>query len=80
MTNPYLWFLAFTATVGILLIAMAVGAAIRDAFYRREAARRREQQGRQVSAEWLAILAATESTPIYDELFCEQIEIAEGWS
>jgi hypothetical protein len=46
----------------------------------REDRRRRVQQDRQVDAEWFALLAATETTPIYDELVCEQIEKAEGWS
>lgn len=72
--NPYLWFLAFAATVCILLTAMVAGAAIRDAFYRREAARRREQQGREITPEWLAILAATEETPIYEQMCFERWE------
>lgn len=42
--------------------------------------RRRAEQGREVSPEWLAILAATEPTPIYDALMCESMERAEGWS
>lgn len=74
MTNPYLWFLAFTATVGIVGGLMLAGAAIRDAFYRREDARRREEQGRQASAEWLAILAATAETPIFEQLCFERWE------
>lgn len=41
--------------------------------------RRRVEQGREVSPEWLAILAATEPTPIYDALMCESMERAEGW-
>lgn len=40
---------------------------------------RRAEQDREVSAEWLAVLAATEPTPIYDRLVCEQIE-REEWS
>lgn len=42
-------------------------------------ARRREEQDRAVDREWLALLAATETTPIYDALKCEEIERAEGW-
>lgn len=46
----------------------------------REDRKRRAEQDRQVSAEWLAVLAATEPTPVYDALVCEQMERAEGWS
>ena len=46
----------------------------------RAEARVRAEQGRQVSAEWLAVLAATEPTPVYDQLMCEQMERAEGWA
>lgn len=42
-------------------------------------ARRREEQDRQVDREWLALLAATE-TSVYDQLVCESIEKAEGWA
>jgi hypothetical protein len=42
--------------------------------------RRRAEQDRQVDAEWLADLAAIEATPVYDQLACEHIEKAEGWS
>lgn len=41
---------------------------------------RREQQDRETTPEWLAVLAATEPTPIYDRLVCEQMEHAEGWT
>ena len=46
---------------------------------RREEDKRRAEQDRTVDAEWLAVLAATEETPIYDRLMCESIEQAEGW-
>jgi hypothetical protein len=42
--------------------------------------RRRAEQDRAADAEWLADLAAIEPTPVYDQLACEQIEKAEGWS
>ena len=45
----------------------------------RQDARRRAEQDREVDVEWFAVLAAPETTPIYDALACEQIERAEGW-
>jgi hypothetical protein len=42
--------------------------------------RRRAEQDRQADAEWMADLAAIEPTPVYDQLACEHIEKAEGWS
>ena len=54
--------------------------ALRDHLHDRADKARREQQARQVSPEWLAVLAATEPTPIYDRLVCEQMEQAEGWA
>ena len=66
---------------------------LRDRLHDRSDARRREQQGREVSAEWLAVLAAVEPevpalprrrpsdcTPIYDALVCARIEKEEGWT
>ena len=47
---------------------------------RREDERRRAEQDREITPEWLAILAATEPTPVYDALVCEHMERAEGWS
>ena len=46
----------------------------------RDESKRRAQQDREVTPEWLAVLAATEPTPIYDRLVCEQMERAEGWA
>lgn len=40
----------------------------------------RAVEGHRVDAERFALLAATEPTPIYDELKCKEIEKAEGWS
>lgn len=45
---------------------------------RREEDKRRAEQEREVDDEWLAVLAATEETPIYDRLMCESIE-REEW-
>jgi hypothetical protein len=42
--------------------------------------RRRAEQNRAVDAEWLADLAAIEPTPVYDQLKCEEIARAEGWT
>lgn len=72
----------FTAAAIIWLASPAyvAGLHFRLKLDRRDQARRRAEQGREVNAEWLAILAATEPTPIYDALMCEQIEKAEGWS
>lgn len=46
----------------------------------REDRRRRAEQAREITPEWLAVLAAVEPTPVYDALVCEQIERAEGWA
>lgn len=51
---------------------------ISASFDRRAEDKRRAEQGRTVDAEWLAVLAATEETPIYDRLMCESIE-REEW-
>lgn len=45
----------------------------------REDRKRRTEQAREVTPEWLAVLAAIEPTPVYDALVCEQMERAEGW-
>jgi hypothetical protein len=42
--------------------------------------RRRAEQDRQVDAEWFAEMAAIEPTPVYDQLKCEEIARAEGWT
>lgn len=44
----------------------------------RQDKRRREEQDRQVTAEWLALLAAVEPQ-VHDQLVCEEIERRE-WS
>lgn len=58
------------------LIALWIAA---DRYLARREADQRAEQDREVTPEWLAVLAAVEPTPIYDELVCEQIERAEGW-
>lgn len=60
------------AVVGFLLVSVHLD--------KRAATKRRAEQGRVVDAEWLALLAATEPTPVYDQLVCEEIEKAEGWT
>jgi hypothetical protein len=46
----------------------------------REDEQLRAVEDRRVDAEWFALLAATETTPIFDQLVCEQIEREEGWA
>jgi hypothetical protein len=75
--KPLLIFLAMSGTPVALILAWLW---IDERLAERQDRRRREQQDRQVTAEWLAVLAATETTPIYDQLACEQIEKAEGWA
>lgn len=54
--------------------------AVREHLDRREADRRREQQGRKADAEWLAVLAATD-TPIFAEVWAESLRHdLEEWS
>jgi hypothetical protein len=53
---------------------------IRDLRADRADARRRAEQDRAVDAAWFAELAAMETTPVLDQLMCEQIEKAEGWT
>jgi hypothetical protein len=60
--------------------AHILGAACRLKLDQRQEARRRAEQGREVTPEWLALLAATEETPVYDRLVCESMEKAEGWA
>lgn len=70
----------WTAAAFIFACAPAylLALAIRERRDQREDARRREAEDRAADAEWLAVLAATE-TPIFDQLTCEAIERAEGW-
>lgn len=41
---------------------------------------RQANEALETTPEWLALLAATEDTPVYDALVCESIEKAEGWA
>jgi hypothetical protein len=59
--------------------AFCIALAVSERRDRRADERSRAEQGRQVDAEWLALLAETETTAVYDQLACEQIERAEGW-
>ncbi len=71
-----LLFLAMVLTPSVLVIAWLLA----DEWLAVRADKKaRIEQDREADAEWFALLAATE-TPIYDELTCEQIEKAEGWS
>lgn len=75
------WVLAIAAAVIWLAPAVVVlVVAVRDHLADIADARRRAEQDREVTDEWLAVLAATEPTPIYDALVCEHIEKAEGWA
>ena len=75
--KTFLLFLAMTCTP----VAMVLAWAWADEWLADRADRlRRADQDRQVEAEWLAVLAADEPTPIYDQLACEAIEKAEGWA
>lgn len=60
--------------------AYCLALAVRERREDRADARRREEQDRAVDREWFTLLAATETTPIYDQLECESMERAEGWS
>lgn len=74
--KTFLLFLAMTCTPVALVLAWAwADEVLADLADRR----RRAEQDRQTDAEWLAVLAE-ESTPVYDALVCESIEIAEGWA
>lgn len=72
--------LLFLAMVCTPVALVLVWAWLDETLAAREDARRRAAQDREVDAEWLAVLAATETTPIYDALACEAIERAEDWS
>lgn len=73
---------AFLTVAGVYLLpsALVVLWIAADRWLDRREAEKRAEQDRQVSAEWLAVLAATEPTPIYEALVCEQMERAEGWA
>lgn len=75
--KPLLLFLALSGTPVLLILAwLWVDEWLAD----RQDRRRREQQDREVDAEWLAVLAATDDlTAVDDQLVCERIERAEGW-
>lgn len=83
-------------TAAVLIFAYApvylLVVGIRERRRDREDARRRTEQDRDVTPEWLALLAAveperpalpqrrpTDCTPIYDALVCARIEKEEGW-
>lgn len=72
---------AFLTVAGVYLLpsALVVLWIAADRWLDRREAEKRAEQDREVSAEWLALLAATETSPIYDALVCESIEKAEGW-
>lgn len=60
--------------------AYLVGVFLRDLLHDRADKARREQQAREVSPEWLAVLAATD-TPIFAEVWAESLRRdLEEWS
>lgn len=75
--NPLITVAAFWLTPPLLIAAYFL---VDSWTERRREARRRAQQDREVTAEWLAVLAAPETGPVYDQLMCESIERAEGWA
>lgn len=83
--NDYLndarfWFLAFVALLGIVGGLMLAGAAIRDAFYRREDARRREEQGRGRSARSGSRSWPLPKAPLSTTNSCASRSSAQRWS
>ena len=75
--KAFLLFLALSGTpVLLILLWLWLDELLAD----RQDRRRRAQQDREADAEWVAVLASDETTPVYDQLMCEQIERAEGWS
>lgn len=76
--KPLLIFLGLSGTPVLLILAWLW---VDERLAERQDRRRREQQDRQVDAEWFALLAATDDlTAVDDQLACEQMERAEGWS
>jgi hypothetical protein len=76
--RAFLLFLAMSGTPVALIFAWLW---IDERLAERQDRRRREQQDRQVDAEWFALLAATDDlTAVDDQLACEQMERAEGWA
>lgn len=74
--NLIIWLAIWLVPIALIVAWLAA-----DSFLaRREDARSRAEQDREITPEWLAVLAATESTPVYDALVCEHMERAEGWS
>lgn len=71
--------LAAAAIIWLATPVFLVATSCREARARRAEKARREQESRETTPEWLAVLAATEPSPIYDRLVCEQMERAEGW-
>lgn len=73
-------FLLFLAMSGTPVALIVVWLWLDELLAARQDRRRREQQDRQVDAEWFALLAATDDEPaVRDQLACEEIERAEGW-
>lgn len=73
--TAFLWVAACWLTPGALIVAWCYADRWLDA--RHDADRTIPRP--EVTPEWLAVLAATETTPVYDQLVCEEIERAEGW-
>lgn len=67
---------AFTFGYGPAFVLTLI---LRDRRDQREDARRQAERDRRAEEEWAAVVAAT-STPIFDQLTCEAIERAEGWT
>lgn len=74
--NLLIWLALWLVPTALIVAWLAA-----DSFMaRREDARRRAEQDREITPEWLAVLAATEPAHVYDALVCEHMERAEGWS
>ena len=75
--RAFLLFLALSGTpVLLILLWLWVDELLAD----RQDRRRRAEQDREVDAEWVALLAATDDEPaVRDQIACEAMERAEGW-
>jgi hypothetical protein len=67
--------MVFTPTISVLAALW-----LRDIRADRADARRRAEQDRQADAAWFAEMAELETTPVFDQLKCEEIARAEGWA